>query len=160
MITSIVRSELTHRVFPDLRNGWQSPSERLDCPNDCCAWEFENGWLLMALFDLCSADQVSPGTKVKGRLPNGRDVAIYNVDGVFYVTDDLCTHAQSSLSEEGSLNGFIVECGWHLGTFDVRTGEAKTFPCVDPLKTYKVAIVGGGVCIELDVPEMRSSVET
>lgn len=88
----------------------------------------------------------------QGALPNGHKVAIYNVDGDFYVTDDLCTHGQSSLSDEGMLEGRIIECSWHFGAFDVTTGEAVQMPCRDPLRTWPVTVVDGGVYVEADAP--------
>jgi p-cumate 2,3-dioxygenase ferredoxin component len=103
----------------------------------------------MALFELCSTDAVASGGMMKSKLPNGNDVAIYNVEGSFFVTDDLCTHGNASLTDDGQLSGYVVECGWHLGTFDVRSGEATAAPCISPLNTYPVEIVGGRVCVQL-----------
>lgn len=104
----------------------------------------------MTTHALCPVDTIGPGEVAGGELPGGRRVAIYNVDNVFYVTDDFCTHGESSLSEEGVLDGHIVECGWHMGTFDVRTGEPKARPCVIPLRTYPVTIIDGQVHVALD----------
>lgn len=84
----------------------------------------------------------------QGELPGGHKVAIYNVDGDFYVTDDLCTHGQSSLSDEGMLDGKIVECSWHFGAFDVTTGEAVQMPCRDALRTWEVTVEDGGVYVD------------
>ncbi|MFP6744644.1 MAG: Rieske 2Fe-2S domain-containing protein, partial [Alphaproteobacteria bacterium] len=43
-------------------------------------------------------------------------VAIYNVDGTYYATDDICTHEFASLCE-GFIDGDIVECPLHAGQF-------------------------------------------
>jgi p-cumate 2,3-dioxygenase ferredoxin subunit len=99
---------------------------------------------------LCRIGDLGPGEIASGMLPDGGRVAIYNVDNAFYVTADLCTHGESSLSEEGLLDGHIVECGWHMGQFDVRTGEPKARPCAVALKTYPVTIIDGQLHIELD----------
>lgn len=45
---------------------------------------------------------------------------------------------------------FIIECPFHGGTFDIRTGEAIDFPCVLPLKSYPVTVEGGGVYVNLE----------
>jgi p-cumate 2,3-dioxygenase ferredoxin subunit len=103
----------------------------------------------MPLVDVCAADAVAPGSIVQGTLPDGRNVAIYNVAGAIYVTDDLCTHGQSSLAEEGMLDGFLVECGWHYGRFDVRTGAPAGAPCAVPLASYAVTIRDGRVLVEV-----------
>ena len=48
--------------------------------------------------DLCDAASVAPGNALK--VETGDLVlAVFNVDGEFYVTDDLCTHGPGSLSE-------------------------------------------------------------
>jgi nitrite reductase/ring-hydroxylating ferredoxin subunit len=61
----------------------------------------------------------------------GLEVAVFNVEGVFYVTDDTCTHGPGSLSE-GYLEGHRIECDFHNGAFDVRTGEVVAPPCMIP----------------------------
>lgn len=64
-------------------------------------------------------------------------LAVYNVDGEIFVTDDACTHGPGSLSE-GILEDDIIECNFHGGQFNVRTGEVVLPPCMEPVKTYKV----------------------
>jgi p-cumate 2,3-dioxygenase ferredoxin subunit len=99
--------------------------------------------------DLIDAEQVPEGSIAGAQLPDGSSVAIYNVAGAFYVTSDFCTHGEASLSEEGYLEGKIVECPWHYGSFDVTTGEAQASPCTIALKTYPALVVGGKVTIEI-----------
>jgi nitrite reductase/ring-hydroxylating ferredoxin subunit len=99
-----------------------------------------------ARIDLCGTDEIEPGAVIKvdtGDL----SLAVYNVDGEFFVTDDLCTHGPGSLSE-GYMDGHVVECDFHNGAFDVRTGEVVAPPCMIPLKTYKVLVENGRVTIE------------
>ena len=79
--------------------------------------------------------------------PGRRALAVFNVAGEIFVTDDTCTHGAASLSDEGALFGHVVECSWHNGGFDVRTGEACAMPCTDPLRSWPVQIVDGQVCI-------------
>jgi nitrite reductase/ring-hydroxylating ferredoxin subunit len=75
-------------------------------------------------------------------------VCVYNVDGEIYATDDICTHsATASLGEDGELEDHVIECTWHGGRFDIRTGKPLALPCVDPLKTYPVTIEDGEVVI-------------
>jgi nitrite reductase/ring-hydroxylating ferredoxin subunit len=68
-------------------------------------------------------------------LPDGNEVAVYNVGGEFYATDNFCPHRGARLTE-GVLCGYIVECGLHGWQFDVRTGECLTVP--EKIKTYRV----------------------
>ena len=76
-------------------------------------------------------------------------VAVFNVDGQFYVTDDACTHGPGSLSE-GFIDGDVVECNFHNGQFDIKTGEIVSPPCMIPVKTYPTKVEGGTVVIEVD----------
>ena len=48
--------------------------------------------------ELCKADQVAPGSALRVEAA-GLTVAVFNLDGTFYVTDDSCTHGPGSLSE-------------------------------------------------------------
>ena len=97
--------------------------------------------------ELCNAADVAPGTALKvetGELT----LAVFNVDGEFYVLDDQCTHGPGSLSE-GYIEGDVVECNFHNGQFNIRTGEVVSPPCMVPIKTYPVALIEGRVTIEL-----------
>ena len=78
----------------------------------------------------------------------GLTLAVYHVGADFYVTDDACTHGPGSLSE-GFLDGDVIECNFHQGCFNVRTGEVVTPPCVVPIKTYKTIVEDGAVYIEV-----------
>ena len=77
---------------------------------------------------LCAADEVEEGEIKQTPLPDGTNVALYRVAGTIYATADTCTHGEASLSEEGVINGKIVECTLHFGTFDVTTGEPTGMP--------------------------------
>ena len=73
---------------------------------------------------------------------------MFNVDGEFFVTDDACTHGPGSLSE-GYLDGDVIECNFHGGQFNVRTGEVISPPCMVPVKTYAVTVEHGMVIIDI-----------
>jgi len=96
---------------------------------------------------LCSADEVAAGTALK--VETGDLVlAVFNVDGRFYVTDDNCTHGPGSLSE-GYIEDDIVECNFHNGQFNIRTGEVVSPPCMVPVKTYPAVVEDGSVFIDV-----------
>jgi nitrite reductase/ring-hydroxylating ferredoxin subunit len=96
--------------------------------------------------ELCSTADVAPGKALKVEIGE-QAFAVFNVDGEFYVTDDACTHGPGSLSE-GYIDGDVVECNFHNGQFNIRTGEVVLPPCMIPVRTYPVAIEGGKVTIE------------
>ncbi len=99
---------------------------------------------------LCATGTVPDGAPLRVEFPNLPPLAVYHIEGKFYVTDDTCTHANASLAGEGELRGFHIECTWHFGVFDVRTGEVASGPCTEPLKTWPVTVQDGAVYIRLD----------
>ena len=98
--------------------------------------------------DLCSAAEVAPGTALKVETGD-LALAVFNVAGEFFVTDDLCTHGPGSLSE-GYIEGDVVECNFHNGQFNIKTGAVVGPPCMVPVKTYKTLVENGRVLIEVD----------
>jgi nitrite reductase/ring-hydroxylating ferredoxin subunit len=110
---------------------------------------------LMRLVELCTTAEVAPGSATK--VESGeRTLAVFNIDEQFYVTDDLCTHGPGSLSE-GYIEGEVVECDFHNGAFNIRTGEVVAPPCMIPLKTYLVHTVDGKVYFDPDQPACPSA---
>jgi nitrite reductase/ring-hydroxylating ferredoxin subunit len=97
-------------------------------------------------FELCSTSDVAPGAAL--RVEHGDFVlAVFNVGGQFFVTDDACTHGPGSLSE-GYIEDDIVECNFHNGQFNIKTGEVVSPPCMIPVKTYPAFVEDGKVFIE------------
>lgn len=78
---------------------------------------------------------------------DGIPVAIFNVDGVFYAIEDVCTHDGGNLVE-GDLMGNEIECPRHGARFDVRTGAATKMPAFEPVPTYEVQVAGDDVLVE------------
>ena len=83
---------------------------------------------------------VKPG-QVKLVHLNGQRVAVYNVGGHLYATQDECTHAEGPLSE-GELKESSIICPWHDSCFDVTNGQVQRGPATQPLKTFRVIVQG------------------
>src|SRR6266436_5579065 len=98
--------------------------------------------------DLCATGEVAPGTALKVEI-NDLALAVYNVDGEYFVTDDLCTHGPGSLSE-GYVDGDVIECNFHNGQFNIKTGEVVSPPCIIPIKIYPTVVEDGKVFVEVD----------
>jgi nitrite reductase/ring-hydroxylating ferredoxin subunit len=96
---------------------------------------------------LCRADEVAPGTARKVDAED-LELAVFNIEGEFYVIDDHCTHGPGSLSE-GYIEDDVVECNFHNGQFNIRTGEVVSPPCMVPVKTYPTVVEDGEVFIEV-----------
>ena len=91
-------------------------------------------------------DDLRPGACVRLELPDGNELAVWNVDGEYYAIENFCPHKGAPLSE-GSLCGHIVECGWHGWQFDVRNGECLTVR--EKIRTYAVRLEDGSVKLDL-----------
>jgi nitrite reductase/ring-hydroxylating ferredoxin subunit len=100
------------------------------------------------LHRLCAISDVPPGTARKATVGDVT-VAVFNLDGDFFATDDTCTHGFASLSE-GYIEDGIVECPWHGGSFDIRTGAPREHPCRVPLRVYAVTVRDGEIWIDLN----------
>ncbi|HZT97872.1 MAG TPA: bifunctional 3-phenylpropionate/cinnamic acid dioxygenase ferredoxin subunit [Chloroflexota bacterium] len=102
----------------------------------------------MVWVPVCKTADVSSGDAACIKLDD-RFLAIYNVDGEFFASDDSCTHEEASLAE-GFLEDHLIECPLHGSQFDVRSGEVLSLPAVRPLRTYPVRLEGDDVLVELD----------
>jgi nitrite reductase/ring-hydroxylating ferredoxin subunit len=97
--------------------------------------------------ELCKTEDVAVGSARKVEA-GGLAVAVYNIDGEFFVTDDACTHGPGSLSE-GYIDGDVIECNFHNGQFNIKTGEVVSPPCMIPVKTYPALVQDGKIFIEI-----------
>ena len=98
----------------------------------------------MATFvPLCAVGDVAPGTG-KTVSVQGKELAVFNVEGAFHVLDNECPHRGGPLGE-GELEGCAVTCPWHAWTFDLKTGDSLT----DDLKVacYETRVEGGDVLV-------------
>jgi biphenyl 2,3-dioxygenase ferredoxin subunit len=95
---------------------------------------------------LCPTSAVAEGCSLKVEQA-GLVLCVFNLGGVFFVTDDTCTHGPGSLSE-GCIIDDVVECDFHGGAFNIRTGAVEAPPCMEPLRVYRVEVADGQVCIE------------
>nr|AAB36669.1 isopropylbenzene-2,3-dioxygenase [Pseudomonas sp. JR1] len=103
----------------------------------------------MTFSKVCEVSDVPVGDALQVE-SKGEAVAIFNVDGELFATQERCTHGDWSLSEGGYLEGDIVECSLHMGRFCVRTGKVKAAPPCEPLKIYPIRIDGSDVFVDFD----------
>jgi nitrite reductase/ring-hydroxylating ferredoxin subunit len=91
-------------------------------------------------------EDLRPGACISVELPDGSELAVYNVNGEYYATENFCPHRGARLTE-GVLCGHVIECGLHGWQFDVRSGECLTVP--DRIKSYRVRVEEGLVKVEI-----------
>ena len=95
---------------------------------------------------LCAAADVGPDAPRRVVLGN-EAYAVFNLDGQFYATQDQCTHGPGSLAE-GFVMGTEIECPFHQGRFDIRTGQPTAAPCIQALRTWTVHAIDGRLFID------------
>ena len=93
----------------------------------------------------CPASEIASGT-AKLVAVEGKELAIFNVDGTFHAIDNECPHRGGPLAE-GEIEGCIVTCPWHGWQFDVTSGESIT----DDLKVerYDAKVEGDDVLVAI-----------
>ena len=74
----------------------------------------------------------------------GDDVVLANVEGEIYAFGGECTHRSGPLGE-GVLEGDTVECPFHQGRFNVKTGEVVEEPPTEPVQTFQVQVEGDDI---------------
>src|SRR5215469_13252401 len=77
----------------------------------------------------------------------GKPIALFKVDSKVYALDAICSHEGGPL-EEGSLDGFEIECPWHGSRFDVRTGEVTNPPAESAQLAYEVKVEGDKILVK------------
>jgi nitrite reductase/ring-hydroxylating ferredoxin subunit len=89
---------------------------------------------------VASTNDIPPGEMIVVEV-DGEEVAVANVSGEFFAFSNTCTHRGGPLGE-GILTGDVVECPFHAGQFNVRTGEAVAAPPTEPVQTHRVQVEG------------------
>ena len=82
----------------------------------------------------------------------GKQIALFNVDGEFYAIDDTCSHSGGPLSD-GMCEGPVVTCPWHGQKFDLKTGEPQGPLPVHGVTAYSVVVEGDDLKIEMPSSE-------
>jgi len=78
----------------------------------------------------------------------GQEIALYEVEGEVFATDNFCTHGAARMSD-GFLEGREIECPLHQGRFDVCTGKAMCAPLSQDIRVYPVRIENKRVLVNM-----------
>jgi 3-phenylpropionate/trans-cinnamate dioxygenase ferredoxin component len=92
-------------------------------------------------------NEIEPG---QARLVDvqGKQIALFNVDGTFFALDSTCTHKGGPLTE-GEISGHKVTCPWHGARFDVRTGKVVGPPAQQAVARYGVRATDSDIEVEM-----------
>ncbi|MDB5308706.1 MAG: hcaC [Gemmataceae bacterium] len=80
---------------------------------------------------------------------NGKDVAVFRVNGQLHAIDDMCPHMGASLSG-GFVEDGVVTCPWHYWRFRLADGAWADNP---KIKTGCYTLHVEGDEVQLEVPE-------
>ncbi|MBI4163991.1 MAG: Rieske 2Fe-2S domain-containing protein [Candidatus Aenigmarchaeota archaeon] len=100
----------------------------------------------MGFVEVAKVSDVKPGNS-KVVSAAGKELALFNVDGTFFVTENACLHRGGPLGE-GELDDGIVTCPWHGWKFNVKTGVSPVNPAAK-VQTHKVKVEGDKVLVEV-----------
>jgi naphthalene 1,2-dioxygenase system ferredoxin subunit len=97
--------------------------------------------------DVSAVDNVPKGDVTAVKV-DGKELALYEVEGNIYATDNLCTHGAARMSD-GFLEGSEIECPLHQGKFDVCTGKALCAPLTENIRVYPVKIENNRIFLNI-----------
>ncbi|MDH6576599.1 non-heme iron oxygenase ferredoxin subunit [Kitasatospora sp. MAP5-34] len=80
---------------------------------------------------------------------NGVPVALVRTDEGVFAINDICSHANVSLSE-GEVEDCMIECWLHGSSFDLRSGKPSGLPATKPVPVYPVKIEGDDVLVSVN----------
>ena len=97
-------------------------------------------------------DIPSGGTKAV-KLDENRSIALFNVEGRIFATNNQCPHMGYPLTR-GTVRYGVVTCDWHGRSFDLEGGGCFMSGC-DDLETFPVELRNGEVWIGLEKREYK-----
>jgi nitrite reductase/ring-hydroxylating ferredoxin subunit len=100
-----------------------------------------------AIITIGHVGDVPIGCSATVSLPDGAELALFNINGEFYAVENFCPHRGAPLAD-GPLCGHVVECYWHGWRFDVRDGRCLTHTGI-VIESYPVVIEGDVIKIKI-----------
>ena len=94
---------------------------------------------------------------------NGREIAVFNVNGEYFAIHNRCPHEGASLcrgvlvglvesNEPGQYHfsraGELLRCPWHGWEFDIKTGKSWFDPKHTKVRAFDVAVKNGRELVE------------
>ncbi|WP_315703617.1 MULTISPECIES: Rieske (2Fe-2S) protein [unclassified Bradyrhizobium] len=111
---------------------------------------------------ICAADQLPPGAR-KVAVVDGREIALFNVEGRLHALLNRCPHggaqicngvvtgiARSSGPGDYRLErqGEFLRCPWHGWEFELATGQSWCDPGSTRLRNYEVKLEAGAELVK------------
>ncbi len=111
----------------------------------------------MSAVDVGALAEFAPGTSTRVEIA-GVPVAVVRVGDAVHAVNDICSHANVSLSGgEVWCDELEIECPRHGSTFSLLTGDALTLPATQPIAVYRATVADGRVIVELPAADTDST---
>lgn len=94
----------------------------------------------------CGVAEVREGAPLRCEV-GGNAYAVFQLGAEHFVIADRCSHGPGFLSEGYDESG-QVECPFHGGRFDIRTGRPTAAPCTLPVGTWSARVSDQAVWIQ------------
>ena len=102
---------------------------------------------------LCPFDELEDGTARKF-VVGGVAVAVIRIGEGVYAINDICSHANVSLSGgDVWCDELELECPKHGSAFNLETGAPSTLPATQPVAVYPASVTDGQVVVDVDPSE-------
>lgn len=79
---------------------------------------------------------------------NGIPLALFRIEDNFFALYDLCSHGAAKLSE-GFIENGCVECPLHQGLVEIATGQPRSAPITEPIRTFPARRNGDRIEVEV-----------
>jgi nitrite reductase/ring-hydroxylating ferredoxin subunit len=97
---------------------------------------------------MAALSEVLLGESKAVSMGDGRSIALFNMQGQIYATDNQCPHMGYPLTR-GSVRHGVLTCDWHGRSFDLEGGGCFQFEC-DDLQTFPVEVRDGEVWVQVE----------
>jgi 3-phenylpropionate/trans-cinnamate dioxygenase ferredoxin component len=101
----------------------------------------------------CPADELEDDKPRRFEL-DGVPVCLVRAQGDIYAINDVCSHADVSLSE-GDVDETTIECWLHGSRFDLATGKPTGLPATQPVPVYPVKVDAGEIYVNIHNPHLE-----
>ena len=97
---------------------------------------------------VAKAAQLSEGQILPVSTTAGKEVLLIKLVGSVFAIQAVCSHREAWL-DAGSLHpeSMEIQCPFHEGRFDLRSGAPTRLPPTEPIQTYQVQIQGDDVLL-------------
>lgn len=100
-------------------------------------------------YSVASTSEINNGDRLFIEIED-QYLVVFNIAGNYFAIADLCSHDDGPLGD-GEVEDHQIICPRHGARFDLKTGEALTFPAVEDIPAYPIRVIDGRIEVGLPV---------